>query len=263
MQVLGSLKCDCREQLQLALDYVHNHPPGMVIYLQQEGRGIGLANKIAAYALQVGAGGLGGRWAALVVGGGLCGSSPRGARAARHVRCGCGLGNWGWQVCQAARQVDVDVDSATGAGMRRPPLQVPRQPGCCAAPTVVRRFSLPCCLPSLPPPAGERPGHRGRQPGAGATRRLPGVQRRQLHPAGAGCPEHPAHGEGPLGGGLKQAVPALCVGLGSLTITARDVLGELPHVRRPAVHVASSVMPAGAPNLGGGLVLTSGPHAVL
>eukprot|EP00735_Rhodelphis_limneticus_P004402 TRINITY_DN15989_c0_g1::TRINITY_DN15989_c0_g1_i1::g.3852::m.3852 TRINITY_DN15989_c0_g1::TRINITY_DN15989_c0_g1_i1::g.3852 ORF type:complete len:251 (+),score=51.59,sp/O84736/RIBBA_CHLTR/46.67/6e-56,GTP_cyclohydro2/PF00925.15/1.3e-60 TRINITY_DN15989_c0_g1_i1:78-830(+) len=51
-EVLGSFKCDCKEQLDFALDYIQTSGPGMVIYLQQEGRGIGIANKIAAYSLQ-------------------------------------------------------------------------------------------------------------------------------------------------------------------------------------------------------------------
>ena len=51
-EVLGSLRCDCRGQLELAMSAIADEGSGLVIYEYQEGRGIGLMAKLQAYALQ-------------------------------------------------------------------------------------------------------------------------------------------------------------------------------------------------------------------
>ena len=50
--ILGSRRCDCGEQLHKAMEMIEQEGKGVVVYMQQEGRGIGLMNKLAAYKLQ-------------------------------------------------------------------------------------------------------------------------------------------------------------------------------------------------------------------
>lgn len=51
-EVFGSLRCDCKDQLRKSMELIVEKGKGIIIYLQQEGRGIGISNKIAAYSVQ-------------------------------------------------------------------------------------------------------------------------------------------------------------------------------------------------------------------
>src|SRR5205809_7523608 len=53
-EMLGSLRCDCRDQLEMAMQAIAEEGRGLLIYEHQEGRGIGLSAKLQAYALQDG-----------------------------------------------------------------------------------------------------------------------------------------------------------------------------------------------------------------
>ena len=50
--IFGSCRCDCGPQLQTAMQQIENEGKGAIIYMNQEGRGIGLKNKLKAYKLQ-------------------------------------------------------------------------------------------------------------------------------------------------------------------------------------------------------------------
>src|SRR2546430_5161311 len=53
-EILGSLRCDCRDQLEIAMEAIAEEGRGLLIYQHQEGRGIGLSAKVPAYALHDG-----------------------------------------------------------------------------------------------------------------------------------------------------------------------------------------------------------------